>query len=103
MVEEKLRPGQTVRLHLRISEGKKDRTQIFEGMIIKLSGATAATKTMTVRKVSQGYGVEKIIPLSLPTLEKVEVVKVAKVRRSKLYYLRQSKKPLREKRVAAKK
>ena len=94
-----LRPGYTVRLHLRISEGKKERTQIYEGIIIKISGATPATKTITVRKVTQGYGVEKIVPLAMPTLEKVEVVKTAKVRRSKLYFLRDYKKKLREKAV----
>ena len=97
-----LRAGQTVRMHLRISEGKKDRIQVFEGMILGLKGTTPETRTVTVRKQSKGYGVEKIIPLNLPALEKVELVKKAKVRRSKLYYLRDYKKRLREKMVLKK-
>ena len=96
-----LRPGYTVRLHLRISEGKKDRIQMFQGMIIAMSGKTATTKTMTIRKVTQGYGVEKIIPLALPSLEKVEILRKAKVRRSKLYFLRDYKKKLKEEIIAA--
>ncbi|MBI2415564.1 MAG: 50S ribosomal protein L19 [Candidatus Kerfeldbacteria bacterium] len=96
-----LRPGYTVRLHLRVSEGKKDRVQVYQGIIIKMSGATLNTKTITVRKVTQGFGVEKIIPLAMPTLEKIEVVKTAKVRRSKLYFLRTYKKRLRETMVKA--
>lgn len=91
--------GQTVRLHLRINDGKKERIQIYEGMVIAASGATPETKTITVRKVSKGYGVEKIIPLAMPTLEKVEVVKEAKVRRSKLYYLRNYGKRLKERMI----
>ena len=91
-----LRSGQTIRLHLKVTEGKKDRIQIFEGMILGVRGASVATRTITVRKQSKGYGVEKIIPLASPVLDKIEVVKHAKVRRSKLYYLRNYKKRLRE-------
>ncbi len=91
-----LRAGYTVRLHIRVSEGKKDRIQIFEGMILAMSGKTPETKTITVRKVSKGYGVEKIIPLAMPSLEKIENVKKAKVSRSKLYYLRNYNKRLKE-------
>lgn len=94
-----LHAGQTVRLHLRISEGKKDRTQIYQGIIIKKSGKNPAERTITVRKENKGYGVEKIIPLAMPTLEKVEVVRKAKVRRSKLYFLRNYRKRLKERQV----
>ena len=82
-----LKPGYTVRLHLRISEGKKDRTQVFEGMILSIKGKSDVTRTITVRKEAKGYGVEKVIPLAMPTLEKIEVVKKAKVRKQRLYYV----------------
>lgn len=91
-----LRPGYTVKLGLKIKEGKKERVQIYEGIIIRKSGATAATKTITVRKEVKGFGVEKIIPLSMPTLASITVVKKAAVRQAKLYYLRTSKKRLKE-------
>jgi len=91
-----LKAGYTVRLHLRISEGKKDRTQIFEGIILGIQGKSAVTRTITVRKAAKGFGVEKIIPLAMPTLEKIEVVKTAKVRKSKLSYVRTYKKRLKE-------
>ena len=82
-----VRTGDTVRAHIRIVEGEKERTQVFEGIVIRLHGG-GARETMTVRKVSFGVGVERILPLHSPRLEKVEVVKRAKVRRAKLYYLR---------------
>lgn len=97
-----LRSGQTVRLHLNVTEGKKARIQIFEGMILGVRGDSIATRTITVRKQSKGYGVEKIIPLASPVLDKIEVVKHAKVRRSKLYYVRDYKKRLRETMVVEK-
>ncbi|MFA5133554.1 MAG: 50S ribosomal protein L19 [Patescibacteria group bacterium] len=98
-----LKPGMTVKVHQKIQEiGKKgepkERIQIFEGMIIALRGA-GISKTMTVRKVSDGVGVEKILPLSLPTIAKIEPVKQAKVSRAKLYYLRDYKKKLKEKKI----
>ena len=82
-----VRIGDTVRAHIRIVDGEKERTQVFEGVVIRLHGG-GARETMTVRKVSFGVGVERILPLHSPRLEKVEVVKRAKVRRAKLYYLR---------------
>lgn len=97
-----LAPGYTVRLHIRVSEGKKDRLQVFEGIIIKMNGSTPATKSITVRKVSKGYGVEKIIPLAMPALEKIDIVKKARVRQSKLYYLRNHRKRLEEEMVLKK-
>jgi large subunit ribosomal protein L19 len=83
-----LRPGETVRVHVKVVEGEKERTQIFEGIVIGLSGK-ANRATFTVRKVSYGVGVERIFPLHSPRIEKVEVVSRGKVRRAKLYYLRE--------------
>ena len=83
----KLRSGDTVRVHVKIKEGDKFRIQIFEGVVlcIKRHGISS---TFTVRKVTSGYGVERIFPLHSPIIEKVEVVKQGKVRRARLYYLR---------------
>ena len=83
-----VRIGDTVRVHIRIVEGAKERVQVVEGLIIKMRGSQNR-KTITVRKVSFGVGVERIFPLHSPRVEKVEVVKHSKVRRSKLYYLRE--------------
>jgi large subunit ribosomal protein L19 len=79
--------GDTVKLHLKIKEGEKERTQIFEGVVIAKKGS-GLSATITVRKISYGVGVEKIVPLHSPMLEKIEVVKRGTVRKSKLYYLR---------------
>jgi large subunit ribosomal protein L19 len=83
-----LRPGETVRVHVKVVEGKKERTQIFEGIIIALSGS-GSRATFTVRKISYGVGVERIFPIHSPRIDKVEVVSRGKVRRAKLYYLRE--------------
>jgi large subunit ribosomal protein L19 len=83
-----VRIGDTVRVHIRIVEGAKERVQVVEGLIIKMRGSQNR-KTITVRKVSFGVGVERIFPLHSPRVEKVEIVKHSKVRRSKLYYLRE--------------
>jgi len=80
--------GDTVKLSMKIAEGEKERTQVFEGIVIALKGK-GADKTITVRKLSYGIGVERVVPLNSPTLEKVEVIKRGKVRRSKLYYMRE--------------
>jgi len=81
------RAGDTVRVHSRIKEGDKERTQVFEGVVIrKRKGNTGAT--FTVRKVSYGVGVEKIFPLHSPSIGKIEVISKGKVRRARLYYLR---------------
>ncbi len=93
---EDLRPGMTIRLHQKIKEGEKERIQVFQGIIIALKGNTPATKTVTLQKTSFGVMVEKIFPLASPLIEKIEVVKIAKVRRSKLYYLRDYTKRLKE-------
>lgn len=83
-----VRIGDTVRVHIRIVEGSKERVQVVEGIVIKMRGSQNR-KTITVRKVSFGVGVERIFPLHSPRVEKVEVVKHSKVRRAKLYYLRE--------------
>jgi len=79
--------GDTVRVHVRIKEGEKERIQIFEGMVIARRGG-GASASFTVRKISDGIGVERIFPLHSPILDKVEVTRQGRVRRSKLYYLR---------------
>ena len=79
--------GDTVRAHIRIVEGEKERVQVFEGVVIRLHGG-GSRETMTVRKVSFGVGVERILPLHSPRLEKVKIVRRAKVRQAKLYFLR---------------
>lgn len=84
-----LRPGYTVRVSQKIREGDKERLQAFEGLLIKLSSGTGVGKTMTLRKVVDGIGVEKIIPLHSPNVAKIEVTKKSKVRRAKLYYVRE--------------
>ncbi len=83
-----LRPGETVRVHVKVVEGEKERTQIFEGIVIRISGK-GSRATFTVRKISYGIGVERIFPIHSPRIEKVEVVSRGKVRRAKLYYLRE--------------
>ena len=82
-----LKVGNTVRVHVRIKEGNKERIQVFEGIIIKVQGG-GVNKTFTVRKISYGVGVEKTFLVHSPLVEKVELVRVGKARRAKLYYLR---------------
>jgi len=84
----RFKAGDTVAVHYKVKEGNKERIQVFEGVVIRISGATVA-KNFTVRKVSSGIGVERIIPMNSPLIDKIEVKKVGKVRRSKLYYLRE--------------
>ena len=117
----RLNPGDTVRVHVKVKEatikdekavgmkGKgvkeeiRERVQVFEGLVIGLRGA-GARATMTVRKISFGEGVERIFPLNATTIEKIEIVKRARVRRAKLYYLRGRKGKavrMKEKRIAA--
>ncbi len=83
-----LRPGETVRVHVKVVEGEKERTQVFEGIVIALSGS-GNRATFTVRKISYGVGVERIFPIHSPRVDKVEIVSRGKVRRAKLYYLRE--------------
>jgi large subunit ribosomal protein L19 len=84
------RPGDTVRVHLKVKEGEKERTQIFEGLVIRVRGSGLG-KTFTVRKVSYGVGMERIFPIACPSIQKIEIVKRGIVRRAKLYYIRNLK------------
>jgi large subunit ribosomal protein L19 len=81
------RPGDTVRVHVKIKEGDKERIQVFEGTVIGQRRARNHS-TFTVRKISFGHGVERIFPVHSPVVDKIEVVRSGRVRRAKLYYLR---------------
>jgi large subunit ribosomal protein L19 len=81
------KPGDQLKVYLRVIEGENERIQIFEGIVIRIRGSRLS-KTFTVRKVSFGVGVEKIFPLNSPRIDKIQIVKRGKIRRSKLYYLR---------------
>ena len=83
-----VRPGDTVRVYEKFFDGKKERVQVFEGVVIARKHGEEIGATITVRKVISGVGVEKTFPLYSPAVEKIEIVKRAKVRRAKLYYLR---------------
>lgn len=101
-----LKPGMTVRVYQRIKETnakgeEKERTQYFEGMIIAMKHGREAGATFTVRKISDGVGVEKIFPINLPTIEKVVIKKIAEVRRAKLNFLKKGyKKKIKERTVS---
>ncbi|OUM88323.1 MAG: 50S ribosomal protein L19 [Bacillus thermozeamaize] len=82
------RPGDTLRVHVKVIEGQRERIQVFEGVVIKKRGS-GISESFTVRKVSYGVGVERTFPLHSPKIDKIEVVRRGKVRRAKLYYLRQ--------------
>lgn len=82
------RPGDTVRVHLLIREGEKERVQVYEGVCIGRSGE-GARETFTVRKNSYGVGVERVFPVHSPRIEKIELATIGRVRRAKLYYLRE--------------
>lgn len=84
----KFKAGDTVTVTYRIKEGDKDRLQKFRGVVIQERGATPATRTFTVRKVSGGIGVERIFPVQSPFIDSIELNKVGKVRRSRIFYLR---------------
>lgn len=81
-------PGDSVKVYVLIKEGNKERTQAFEGVIIKKQGA-GFRKTITVRRVFQGIGVERVFPLHSPKIESIKVLRKGKVKRAKLYYLRE--------------
>ncbi len=84
------RPGDTVKVYVKVKERNKERIQVFEGDVIRIKGSGTG-KTFTVRKVSYGVGIERIFPFGCPSIDKIEVVKRGKVRRAKLYYLRELK------------
>ncbi|MGA2623996.1 MAG: 50S ribosomal protein L19 [Bacteroidota bacterium] len=90
-------PGDTVNVHVRVIEGDKERIQQFQGVVISKRGAGLGA-TFNVRKISNGVGVERIFPLHSPRIAKIEVVKAGRVRRAKLYYLRElASKQIRQK------
>jgi large subunit ribosomal protein L19 len=81
------RPGDTVKVHVKVSEGDKERVQIFQGLVISRRGS-GPRESFTVRKISGGVGVERIFPVHAPVIDRIEMVRRGKVRRAKLYYLR---------------
>ena len=83
-----IKSGYTVSVHQKIKEGDKQRIQVFEGLVIAKKHGKGINATITVRKTSQGVGVERIFPINAPFIEKIEVIKKHKVRRAKLYYIR---------------
>ena len=83
------RAGDVVKVFRKIIEGGKERIQVFEGMIIAVKGAQSSSAMITVRKVSNGFGVEIVVPVQSPNIDKIELLKRAKVRRSKLYFVRE--------------
>ena len=82
-----IRVGDVVKVHVKIREGERERIQVFEGTIIARKGA-GVSETFTVRRVSYGVGVERVFPVNSPKIDKIEVSRVGKIRRAKLYYLR---------------
>lgn len=84
------KPGDTVRVHVKVIEGSRERIQAFEGVVIRRQGSRTR-ETFTVRRVSFGIGVERIFPVHSPSIEKIEVLRKGRVRRAKLYYLRKLK------------
>ncbi len=83
----KITPGDTVKVHVKVKEGEKERIQIFQGIVIGIKGGGMRT-SFTVRKISSGVGVERVFPLNSPTVDKLEIIRSGKVRRAKLYFLR---------------
>ncbi|NMM51268.1 50S ribosomal protein L19 [Paenibacillus aquistagni] len=81
------RPGDTLKVHVKVIEGTRERIQLFEGVVIKRRGG-GISETFTVRKISYGVGVERTFPIHSPKIDKIEVARRGKVRRAKLYYLR---------------
>ncbi|QSO49549.1 50S ribosomal protein L19 [Alicyclobacillus mengziensis] len=81
------RPGDTVRVHVKVREGQRERIQVFEGIVIRRRGS-GISETYTVRKISYGVGVERTFPVHSPKVDKIERMRRGKVRRAKLYYLR---------------
>ena len=85
----KFKAGDTLIVTYRIKEGDKERLQNFKGVVIQIKGGSPATKTFTIRKISNGIGVERIFPFNSPFIESIEVNKVGKVRRARIFYLRE--------------
>ncbi len=85
----KVNVGDIVRVHRKIKEGQKERIQVFKGLVIAIKGKQSSSPTITVRRVSAGVGIEMIFPIFSPVIEKIELLRHSKVRRSKLYYMRE--------------
>ena len=83
----RIQPGDTVKVHVKVKEGEKERIQVYHGIVIGIKGGGIRT-SFTVRKISNGVGVERIFPMHSPSIDKMEVVRSGKVRRAKLYFLR---------------
>ena len=83
------KPGDTISVGLKVTEGSRTRIQLFEGVVIAISSGGGINKTFTIRKISNGIGVERIIPCHSPKIDSLEILKKGKVRRAKLYYLRE--------------
>jgi large subunit ribosomal protein L19 len=81
--------GDIVRVHRKIKEGEKERIQVFKGLVIAIKGKQSSSPTITVRRVSEGIGIEMIFPIFSPVIQKIEILRHSKVRRSKLYYMRE--------------
>jgi large subunit ribosomal protein L19 len=86
-----VRPGDTVKVYQKIKEKDKERIQVFEGLVLAIKHGKSLSSTMDIRKILSGVGVERTIPIHSPNIEKIEIVKKGKVRRAKLYYLREAK------------
>lgn len=84
-----IKTGDVIRVHKKIKEGEKERVQIFKGLVIAIKGKQSSSPTITVRRDSQGVGVEMILPIFLPAIEKIEILRHSKIRREKLYYMRE--------------
>src|ERR1035437_2653098 len=86
-----LRPGDTIKVYQKIKEGDKERIQVYEGLFLAKKHGTGISSMITVRKMVDGIGVERIFPLHSPSIDKIEILRHGKVRRAKLYYLRDAK------------
>ncbi len=84
----RIAPGDTVKVHVKVKEGEKERIQVYQGVVIGIKGGGMRT-SFTVRKISNGIGVERIFPLNSPSIDKMEIVRSGRVRRAKLYFLRE--------------
>ena len=99
----KFKAGDTLTVTYRIKEGDKERLQKFKGVVIQIKGASPATKTFTIRKISNGVGVERIFPFASPFIDSIELNKIGKVRRARIFYLRElsgKKARIKEKKLA---
>ena len=83
------KPGDTISVGVKVTEGNRSRVQLFDGVVISQSAGSGTSKTFTVRKVSNGVGVERVFPINSPGIEKIEINKLGKVRRARIFYMRE--------------